>query len=163
MKTLLSILLLCLSLPAQLWTSRTCIIDASTFWASPGDGEDLLVCYAIGADAGKIITYLDPGLYSPTFIPVRMEPVWAYAHETRTEFLGMRPCFHPINERLCRPHRSIPLNYVVALDGWMLPLGNTETMPHFTPWRLDYPGGPTWMGGAGTPELTVVWFRVVAL
>lgn len=157
MKTLLSLLLLCLSLPAQLWTDRTVIIDAPTFWSSPGDGEDLLVCYAFGADAGKIITYLNPAAYSPPYLPVRIEPVWGYAQETRPQFLGMRPCFHPINTRMCDPDRSIALNMIVPLDQWMAPFGNTEGSPAFTPWRLDYPGR------AGTPELTVVWLRVVAL
>lgn len=160
MKHLLcSMAMLATTLVAQPAQITTATVDTSIFWSAPGDGEMLLVTYAIGSEAGNTVTVRDPALWSPPYIAVQMQPVWVYAQVTRTEFLGMRPCFHTIAERDCLASRTVHLNVIESCE-WMAPLEFTPAMPHHAIWRMDYPGGPTWLGGPGTPELVAVWFRV---
>lgn len=159
----LATLLLATILPAQTPPQvATATVDTSIFWASIGDPDLLLVTYAIGAEAGNMVTVRDPAYWSPPFIGVRLEPVWAYAKETRPQFLGMKPCFHVLSDRDCQANRTIHLNVIEGVS-WMDPFEFTPSMPHHAIWRMDYPGGAPWLGGVGTPELVVVWYRVVVL
>lgn len=154
-RNLLTALLLTAALQAQTVFTHTASCDVSMTDVVIGDPEPLLVVIGMGSEAGKLITTRDPYLYT-SLIPVRVQPEWVYAVETRAEKLGLRPCFRTIADASCEPQRSFALNVVVAAMA-MPELGFTTAMPHYAIWRIGYPGaGPNF----DTPEMTVAWLKI---